>query len=84
MAVEDLISEAKVRVATSRLGTLMARETDKDLVVMKKLVEELQIQHEREKAIRMLHDKEMFGDCVEDGEVYPCKTIQVLDWRPSE
>lgn len=28
--------------------------------------------------IRELHSIEMFGDCVEDGQKYPCRTIQVL------
>lgn len=28
--------------------------------------------------IRELHAIEMFGDCVEDGQKYPCRTIQVL------
>jgi len=32
-------------------------------------------------AIRMIHQPEMFGDCVEDGEPYPCKTVRILDWE---
>ena len=39
---------------------------------------------ERLRAVRMIHQKEQFGDCVEDGERFPCKTIQVLDWVPDE
>lgn len=35
---------------------------------------------EAEQAIRLIHTEEMFGDCVEDGDPYPCKTIQILDW----
>ena len=35
-------------------------------------------------AIRLVHQKEIFGDCVEDGEQYPCKTVRILDWVPSE
>ena len=35
-------------------------------------------------AIRQVHAVEMFGDCVEDGEQYPCKTIRILDWVPGE
>lgn len=35
-------------------------------------------------AIRAIHQREEFGDCVEDGEVYPCKTIRVLDWLVSD
>lgn len=34
-------------------------------------------------AIRLLHSVEEFGDCVEDGEPYPCKTIRILDWMPA-
>jgi len=30
----------------------------------------------------MVHQKEIFGDCVEDGEQYPCKTVRILDWVP--
>lgn len=29
--------------------------------------------------LRKRHVKEMFGDCVEDGQRYPCFTIQVLN-----
>lgn len=43
--------------------------------------EELATLREHERAIRMIHTEEMFGDCVEDGEPYPCKTIRVLDWK---
>ena len=38
---------------------------------------------ERLRAVRMIHQKEQFGDCVEDGERFPCKTIRVLDWVPA-
>lgn len=48
----------------------------------KALVAEVELMRQHERAIRIIHQKEMFGDCVEDGEVYPCKTIQILDWRP--
>ena len=30
-------------------------------------------------ALRTVHVKEMFGDCEEDGEHYPCRTIRALD-----
>jgi len=30
-------------------------------------------------ALRKVHKPEMFGDCVEDGEVYPCKTARALN-----
>ena len=39
---------------------------------------------ERFRALRMIHIEEQFGDCVEDGERYPCKTISILDWVPAE
>ena len=39
---------------------------------------------ERLRAVRMIHQKEQIGDCVEDGERFPCKTIRVLDWVPDE
>lgn len=42
----------------------------------------LDVWEARERALRKLHAKEEFNDCVEDGEPYPCKTIQILDWRP--
>ena len=29
--------------------------------------------------LRRVHAKEMFGDCEEDGEHYPCKTVRMLD-----
>lgn len=35
---------------------------------------------EAEQAIRLIHAEEMFGDCTEDGDPYPCKTIQILNW----
>jgi hypothetical protein len=38
----------------------------------------------REAGIRALHTKEQFGDCVEDGEEYPCPTIKVLDYNALE
>ena len=34
-------------------------------------------------AIRTIHRREEFGDCVEDGELFPCRTVQVLDWEPA-
>ena len=30
-------------------------------------------------ALRRVHVPEMFGDCVEDGEHYPCKTARALN-----
>lgn len=37
-------------------------------------------------ALLKLHAEEQFGDCVEDGEVYPCKTVKLIqlfkDRRP--
>ncbi|WP_104128216.1 hypothetical protein [Cryobacterium sp. Y57] len=39
---------------------------------------------ERFRALRMIHTEEQFGDCVEDGERFPCKTISILDWVPAE
>lgn len=30
-------------------------------------------------ALRNVHTEEQFGDCVEDGDPYPCQTIQLLD-----
>lgn len=30
-------------------------------------------------ALRRVHVPEMYGDCVEDGEHYPCKSARVLD-----
>jgi hypothetical protein len=30
-------------------------------------------------ALRRVHTEEQFGDCVEDGDPYPCQTIQLLD-----
>lgn len=30
-------------------------------------------------ALRRVHKPEIFGDCVEDGESYPCKTARVLN-----
>lgn len=35
----------------------------------------------RDRALRSLHSSDVFGDCVEDGDPYPCKTMQVLDFR---
>jgi hypothetical protein len=39
-------------------------------------------------ALRRIHTAEQFGDCVEDGDPYPCATIRILDrtttrpWTP--
>jgi hypothetical protein len=33
----------------------------------------------REYMLRKVHEREQFGDCVEDGEPYPCATIRILD-----
>lgn len=33
----------------------------------------------RDYMIRRVHQVETFGDCVEDGEPYPCRTIRILD-----
>jgi hypothetical protein len=30
-------------------------------------------------ALRGIHVMELFGDCVEDGQRFPCRTIQVLN-----
>jgi hypothetical protein len=49
---------------------------------IEKLMDQFALMQEHELAVRMLHQKEMFGDCVEDGDPWPCKTIRVLDWRP--
>lgn len=38
---------------------------------------------QRVAALRLVHAKEEFGDCVEDGEPFPCKTIRILDFIPS-
>lgn len=46
------------------------------------MVEDHEIWEARERALREIHAREEFGDCIEDGEPYPCKTIRVLDWRP--
>lgn len=29
--------------------------------------------------LREIHAEEMFGDCVECGQLFPCRTIQVLE-----
>ena len=29
--------------------------------------------------LRRVHAKEQFGDCVEDGEVWPCQTVKMLN-----
>lgn len=52
-------------------------------LVFPKPTEALLALQEKELAIRMLHTKEDFGDCVEDGDPWPCKTIRVLDFTPS-
>lgn len=46
------------------------------------VLDEIELMRSRERAIRTLHAKEMFGDCVEDGDPFPCHTIRVLNWRP--
>jgi len=30
-------------------------------------------------SLRELHKMELFGDCVEDGQRFPCHTVQALD-----
>jgi hypothetical protein len=30
-------------------------------------------------ALRGVHQKEVFGDCTEDGDPFPCRTIRALD-----
>ena len=32
-----------------------------------------------EASLRQLHAEEMFGDCVEDGDPWPCKTVRMLN-----
>lgn len=44
----------------------------------------LQIGESKLAAIRTLHEREQFGDCVEDGEAFPCKTVRILDWEPTD
>lgn len=44
----------------------------------------LQVGESKLTAIRNLHEKELFGDCVEDGETFPCKTVRILDWEPTD
>lgn len=34
--------------------------------------------------LREIHAREEFGDCVEDGEPFPCKTVRVLDFMDRE
>lgn len=31
------------------------------------------------RTVRAIHAREMFGDCVEDGQPFPCRTIRTLD-----
>ena len=31
------------------------------------------------RALRGIHQKEIYGDCVEDGDIYPCKTVRALN-----
>jgi hypothetical protein len=31
------------------------------------------------RALRGMHVREMFGDCTEDGDPYPCRTVRALD-----
>lgn len=33
-------------------------------------------------AIRRVHLREQFGDCVEDGEPFPCQTVRILNGEP--
>lgn len=35
-------------------------------------------------AIALIHQREQFGDCVDDGDPWPCKTMQVLAWLVSD
>jgi hypothetical protein len=37
-----------------------------------------------EKAVRALHQQEQFGDCVEDGQRFPCSTIRVMDYASTQ
>jgi hypothetical protein len=32
-----------------------------------------------ESTLRVIHAREEFGDCVEDGDPFPCRTIRLLD-----
>jgi hypothetical protein len=35
--------------------------------------------------LRIIHAREEYGDCVEDGDPYPCRTIRLLEmFMPSE
>jgi hypothetical protein len=35
-------------------------------------------------ALRSIHSPEMFGDCVEDGDPYPCATLRLVEmYQPS-
>ncbi|WP_433673786.1 hypothetical protein [Microbacterium gorillae] len=31
------------------------------------------------RALRGIHQKEIYGDCVEDGDVFPCKTVRAMN-----
>lgn len=55
-----------------------------DKQMLSDYVEQVALMNERELAIRMLHREEQFHDCEEDGDPYPCKTVRVLDWRPTD
>lgn len=51
--------------------------------LLKRIAESLELAEQKGAALRVVHAKEEFGDCVEDGEPFPCKTIRVLDFTPS-
>lgn len=43
---------------------------------------ELEVWAVKERALRAGHHPDIVGDCVEDGDPFPCNTIRILDWNP--
>lgn len=69
-----LLAEAKAEV--ENLRTTAAE----DLRMVRKLEAENARLRKALEAVAALHQAEMFNDCVEDGDAWPCKTQRVVAW----
>ncbi|ALJ19555.1 hypothetical protein [Microbacterium sp. No. 7] len=52
--IPDLLAEARGRLTVSRMGRSMWRETDADLIVIRKLINALKSEHQRAEKLRAL------------------------------
>jgi len=72
--LDNPVEDFKARWAEADANGLEGHRVE---YALEPLVDELLIMRYKLSQILLGHSKEMFGDCVEDGEPYPCPTVRI-------